>query len=98
MCPPSSWKRACSRPSFWDAWLFNRSGGSVLITLIAHATEGSIQVGAFWPASAAGQIILVYAAVWCAVAIGLVVFDWRLWRGPAPATVQPAYQAESRVR
>jgi uncharacterized protein len=86
--------------TFWYAWLFNRSGGSVLITLIAHATEGSIQVGAFWPASAAGQIILVYAAVWCAVAIGLVVFDRRLWRGPAPApaTVQPTYQAESRVR
>jgi uncharacterized protein len=86
--------------TFWYAWLFNRSGGSVLITLIAHATEGSIQVGAFWPASAAGQIILVYTAVWCAVAIGLVVFDRRLWRGPAPApaTVQPTYQAESRVR
>jgi membrane protease YdiL (CAAX protease family) len=86
--------------TFWYAWLFNRTGGSVLMTLIAHATEGSIQFGAFWTAGAAGRIILVYAAMWCAVAIGLVLFDWRFWRGPSPspATVQAAYEGESRVR
>jgi uncharacterized protein len=86
--------------TFWYAWLFNRTGGSVLITLIAHATEGSIQVGAFWPAGAAARIILVYAGVWCVVAIALIVLDWRFWRGPAPvpATVQPAYEGASRVR
>jgi hypothetical protein len=35
-----------------------------------------------------------------AVAVGLVVFDRQLWRGPAPAParVQPAYGGESRVR
>jgi membrane protease YdiL (CAAX protease family) len=86
--------------TFWYAWLFNRTGGSVLITLIAHATEGSIQVGAFWPAGAAARIILVYAGVWCVVAIALIVLDWRFWRSPAPvpATVQPAYEGASRVR
>jgi len=26
--------------TFWYAWLFNRTGGSVLLTLIAHVTEG----------------------------------------------------------
>jgi hypothetical protein len=40
--------------------------------------------------------------VWLAVAIGLVVFDWKAWRGPAPAeattVLQPAYEGESRVR
>jgi uncharacterized protein len=86
--------------TFWYAWLFNRTGGSVLMTLIAHGTEGSIQLGALWPAGAAGRLILVYAGVWCVVALGLVVLDWQFWRGPAPApaTVQPAYQAEPRVR
>ena len=86
--------------TFWYAWLFNRTGGSVLMTVIVHATEGSIQVGALWPAGAAARIILVYAGVWCVVAIGLVVLDWRFWRGPAPApsTVHPAYEGESRVR
>jgi membrane protease YdiL (CAAX protease family) len=68
--------------TFWYAWLFDRTGGSALMTLIAHATEGSIQVGALWPA------------------VALVVLDWRFWRGPAPAraTVQPTYEAASRVR
>ena len=36
--------------------------------------------------------------VWCAVAIGLIISDRRLWRSPAPATVQLAYVGESRVR
>jgi hypothetical protein len=30
--------------TFWYTWLFNRTSGSMLITIImAHATEGSIQ-------------------------------------------------------
>jgi membrane protease YdiL (CAAX protease family) len=31
------------------SWLFNRSGGSALLTLIAHVTEGSVRTGALWP-------------------------------------------------
>ena len=38
--------------------------------------EGSIQAEIGW----------IYMCVWLAVAIGLVVFDWKAWRGPAPAT------------
>jgi len=87
--------------TFWYTWLFNHTGGSVLITLVSHATQGTIQTGAPWSSSAdVAQAILVYAFVASAVAIGLVIFDWQLWRGPAPesATVQPAYGGESRVR
>src|SRR5215210_4879871 len=87
--------------TLWYTWLFNHTGGSVLMTIVAHATEGTIQTEAFWSAgAAAARMSLLYGAVWCAVAIVLVVFDWRSWRGPGPAaaTVQPAYQAEPRVR
>jgi membrane protease YdiL (CAAX protease family) len=88
--------------TFWYTWLFNHTGGSVLITLVAHATQGTIPIGSLWSASAdVAQAILVYAIVASAVAIGLVIFDWRFWRAtaPAPATVQPAaYEGESRVR
>ena len=73
----------------------------MLITLVSHSAQGTIQIGAPWSASAdVAQAFLVYGIVASAVAIGLVIFDWQLWRGPAPAsaTVQPAYQAEPRVR
>ena len=40
--------------------------------------------------------------LWCAVAIGSVVFDGKPWRGPAQAqattVLEPAYGGESRVR
>jgi uncharacterized protein len=75
--------------TFWYVWLFNHTAGSLLLVIVAHNIEGNIQ--------AAGWI---YMGMWVAVAIGLVVFDWQSWRGPAPApaTFQPAYEGESRVR
>lgn len=62
--------------TFWYAWLFNRCGGSVLIVLIAHSMEGSIQSEGW-----------IYTAVWSTVAIGLVLADRPAWRrSPAAAT------------
>jgi uncharacterized protein len=89
--------------TFWYTWLFNHTGGSVLITLVSHSAQGTIQTGAPWSTSAdVAQAILVYGIVAIAVAIGLVIFDWKSWRGPAPAeattVLQPAYEGESRVR
>jgi hypothetical protein len=67
--------------TFWYAWLFNHTGGSILLLVIAHSVEGSIQYELGW----------IVMGVWLAVAIGLVVFDLKAWRGPAPepATTQP---------
>jgi CAAX protease family protein len=61
--------------TFWYAWLFNHTRGGVLLVVVAHSVEGSIQAEIGW----------IYMCVWSAVAIGLVVFDWKAWRGPAPA-------------
>ena len=60
--------------TFWYAWLFNHTGGSILLLVIAHDIEGSIQYELGW----------IVMGVWLAVAIGLVVFDWKAWRAPAP--------------
>jgi uncharacterized protein len=84
--------------TFWYTWLFNRSGGSVLITLVSHAIQGTITIGAFWPASADfGQAILAFSVVASAVAVGLVVFDRKAWLGPAaPETTTPPQAIPSR--
>jgi uncharacterized protein len=67
--------------TFWYAWLFNHTRGSVLMVVVAHSVEGSLQAQGW-----------IYMGVWLAVAIGLVVFDWKAWRAPAPAeaTTQPS--------
>src|SRR5918999_2107390 len=87
--------------TFWYTWLFNRTGGSVLMTLVSHAAQGTITIGGLWSAGADfAQANLLNGVVLSVVAIGLVVFDWQFWRSPAPtpATVQAAYESESRVQ
>jgi membrane protease YdiL (CAAX protease family) len=67
--------------TFRATWLFNHTGGSVLMTILFHATEGSIQAEGW-----------VYAGLLTIVAIGLVIFDRKSWRSPAPysaTTPQP---------
>jgi hypothetical protein len=68
--------------TFWYTWLFNHTGGSILLLVIAHDIEGSIQYELGW----------IVMGVWLAVAIGLVVFDWKAWHGSAPvsATTVPS--------
>jgi uncharacterized protein len=70
--------------TFWYSWLFNHTGGSVLITLVSHATQGTIKIEPLWSASAdVAQATLLFSIVASAVAIGLVAFDWKTWRAPA---------------
>jgi uncharacterized protein len=69
--------------TFWYAWLFNHTAGSILLVVIAHSVEGSIQYQIGW----------IAMGVWLAVAIGLVVFDRKAWRGPAPAEATTPLQA-----
>jgi uncharacterized protein len=70
--------------TFWYTWMFNHTGGSVLITLVSHAVQGTITIGALWSAGADyAQANLVMGVVASAVAIGLVAFDWKAWLGPA---------------
>src|SRR5215203_2585524 len=72
--------------TFVATWLFNHTGGSVLMIIVMHATEGTVQPGALWSApAAAAQAGLLYSVVYCVVALGLVVFDWKAWRPPAPS-------------
>ena len=82
--------------TFFYTWLFIHSGGSVFITIVAHAAEGTIgreytEAGA-WTGADETSWYLLYTAAWCAVAIGLLVFDRKLWRARSGA---PAERVEA---
>jgi membrane protease YdiL (CAAX protease family) len=85
--------------TFWYTWLFNHTGGSVLMTLIAHAAQGTITIGGFWSLGTDfARANLLTGLVWSAVAIGLVVFDLKAWRAPAaPETTTPSQARPSKA-
>jgi CAAX protease family protein len=72
--------------TFWYAWLFNHASGSALLTLIAHAANGTIETSTLWPAGAdTTRMFWLGTLVWCLFAVGLLVFNRRFWtRPPAP--------------
>src|SRR5918997_1918844 len=104
--------------SWWDivnimgstivlTWVFNSTGGSVLIVMLFHAMNNTIS-GHFFSrmfsgADSASQSLLL-AVVWCAGAIALVVVagPTHLSRGrrkqQEPPTTQPPNSTASRPR
>lgn len=68
----------------WYAWLFNRSGGSVFITLVSHSVEGSLETSTLWSGADAIRLITIWALVACTVSMTLLVVDRRRWLAPAP--------------
>jgi uncharacterized protein len=67
--------------AFWYAWLFNRTGGSVLLTLIAHATEGSVNIQAMWPVGPdAERLSWTWLLAWISLVVILLIFDRKSWR------------------
>ena len=86
--------------TFWYAWLFNHASGSSLLTLIAHATEGTIETSTLWQSAAdTTRMTWLYCLVWCLVAVGLLLFDRRLWtKPPGPIDdLERDVQVESRT-
>jgi len=76
--------------TFVYTWIFNHTGGSACMTLVTHAAEGTITLGALgFVAADESRVTGLYAAAWCAVAIGLLILDWRFWRASSPSS-QPA--------
>src|SRR4029453_11035290 len=72
--------------TFWYVWLFDHAAGSALITLIAHAAEGAINIDGLYPQGSADatRAVLFNLALWVAVAITLLVAYRRFWTSPAP--------------
>ena len=74
--------------TFFYTWLFNRTGGSVLLTLVFHVAQGTFSYGVlgFTGADAARMDWLV-AVLWCALAVVLVVADREVWRAAPESAI-----------
>ena len=78
--------------TFFYTWLFNHTGGSLLMTMVAHAGQGVFSMylaGGFVGGTQPQSTVWLVTAVWCALAGGLVVFDRKAWRSPAAAETTP---------
>jgi membrane protease YdiL (CAAX protease family) len=84
--------------TFVYVWLFNRTGGSVLMTMVFHVAQGTVSYGAlgFTGADAARMDWLV-GVLWFGLALGLVVLDRQAWR-TAPAEAIAARAAVPAAR
>jgi len=77
--------------TFWYAWLFNHASGSVLVTLLAHATEGAVETRTLWTAAADNdRMTWSYVVLWLLVVLSLLVFNRSFWTQPSGRAVQPA--------
>ena len=74
--------------TFLYVWLFNRTGGSVLLTLLFHNSQGTFTVGSFgFSTAAAGRAELIYFLVVVLAVLATVVLDRQAWRkAPRSAT------------
>jgi membrane protease YdiL (CAAX protease family) len=69
-------------------WLFNRTGGSALMTLVFHVAQGSISFAALgFTGADASRMDSLTGVLWCLIAIGLVTLDRKAWRPASPARV-----------
>jgi membrane protease YdiL (CAAX protease family) len=77
--------------TFWYAWLFNHTGGSVLLTLVAHSAEGTIHWADLWSGADVERFPWLYLVFWALVALAIVALDRAAWRSaPRSAIDRPA--------
>jgi uncharacterized protein len=76
--------------TFWYAWLYNHTGGSVLLTLVAHSAESVLNTSGLWPEGDTGRLPVFYAVAWWTFVVALLVLDRAAWRtAPESAIERP---------
>jgi membrane protease YdiL (CAAX protease family) len=76
------------------AWLFNRTGGSVLLTMLFHSAQGAPTMGdlGLTGAGLARQEFIEFV-VWSVVAAGVLVANRSAWRRDRVPTYPPVHRA-----
>jgi membrane protease YdiL (CAAX protease family) len=76
--------------TFVYAWLFNRAGGSALLTIVFHVAQGTFSYAVLGFAGAdAARMDWLVGALWFALVLGLLLLDRQAWRSaPRSAVAQ----------
>ncbi|WP_395728082.1 CPBP family intramembrane glutamic endopeptidase [Nakamurella sp.] len=86
---------------FVYAWLFRRTGESVLLTVVFHVLQGSVSYAVLGFAGIdADRMDWLTGGLWVVLAIAVVVLDRAAWRAvtPAPTERSPASRRVSASR
>jgi membrane protease YdiL (CAAX protease family) len=88
--------------TFLYVWLFNRTGGSVLLPMLFHASQGAFTYGMLgYEAADLRRAQLVYLGVVVLAVAATVVLDRGAWRAAVPSAVAAPREpvvAEARAR
>jgi len=69
-------------------WLFDHTGGSVLLTMVFHVSQGTVSLAALGFAGAdAARMDWLTGVLWCLIAAVLVVADRNAWRVAPPSAI-----------
>ena len=67
--------------TFVYVWLFNRTGGSVLMTMVFHVAQGTVTYAALgFTGADAARMDWLTGGLWCVLAVALVALDRQAWR------------------
>jgi uncharacterized protein len=84
--------------TFVYVWLFNRTGGSVLMTMVFHIAQGTVSYGALgFTGDDAVRMDWLVGVLWFALALGVIMFDRQAWR-VAPAASVAEREGERAAR
>jgi membrane protease YdiL (CAAX protease family) len=69
-------------------WLFNRTGGSVLLTIVFHIAQGTFSYGVLGFAGPdAARMDWLVGALWFAIALAVISLDRQAWRSAPRSAV-----------
>jgi membrane protease YdiL (CAAX protease family) len=68
-------------------WLFNRTGGSVLMTLVFHVAQGTGYAVLGFAGADAARMDWLTGGLWCVLAIAVIALDRAAWRSAPVSAV-----------
>jgi membrane protease YdiL (CAAX protease family) len=77
-------------------WLFNRTGGSVLMTMLFHIAQGTGYAFLGFAGADAARMDWLTGGLWCVLAVALIGLDRAAWR-TAPMSAIATHPAKTPI-